>query len=161
MGHEYSYVRESETLSKGFIFGEDKAALDLAHNGQSCSSELAIYRTQISEMAVCQVFAVSCDDAFCSVCLKDCKLKIISNFLCKEGRRERGRDFQVKVIFFTFFSLHNSIPSAAFYAYHYCHNSPHHLFETAREPGRHSVIITLLAPLRSKNLCVELIFYTL
>lgn len=68
-GHEYSYVCKSDTLSKGFIFGEDKGVLDLVHKGQSRICELAISATQRLEMAVCLVVSVSCAQP----ALTDCK----------------------------------------------------------------------------------------
>ena len=54
--HEYSYVRKSDTLSKGFIFGGHKRALDPPHKGQSCICESAFYSTQICEMAAVSGF---------------------------------------------------------------------------------------------------------
>lgn len=83
---EYSCACVSDTLSKGFIFGEDKRALDLAHKGQSCVCELAAYAAQIREMAARLVFGVVLAAPRAQLALKHRKRKIILNCLCQEGR---------------------------------------------------------------------------
>ena len=56
--HEYSYVRKSDTLSKGFIFGGHKRALDPPHKGQSCICESAFTAHKYVRWQQCLVFSV-------------------------------------------------------------------------------------------------------
>lgn len=97
-GREYSYVCKSDTLSEGFIFGEDKGALDVVHKGRSCVCELGIYTTQMSEMAACLVFQCLVAMPCAQLALKDCEWKTIPNCLSRKREGERESDSQVKVI---------------------------------------------------------------
>lgn len=88
---------KSDSLSEGFIFGEDKGALDLLHKGEACVCELAIYTAQKIRGGSVSGFECFVAVPLAQLALEDCKCEAILNSVCQRereseraGQRERA-----------------------------------------------------------------------